>query len=343
MDPNQNPKGESIHTVSIEGCACSMCLRVRPWIQQCHSGKPDQATTELTELPQPDRMDTPNAAFHPVGQCTICCPYLSSLRCSVSRPNSRMFCTGTPKLTLVFFLGFAQVLIPNNAPAATGNTRIFNGQLITTVRGVETNLPTHEYLHYAPEHRYMLLNPQGMQTPLQYDYGPYAQNGRDPTLPPGAPPPPPPLSIAGSAKPAPGEKILNPLTGEISEVGAAAAAAPPAPPPLSAHQSSAVNIPVRAPPAPPPLPAAVTAIGSHRSGNARAGGSHPSNVIAKHESKPESKAASKQVSKVAPKEAAKAASKGASKGAGTQPASRTTYNTVNYIYHHNPIRVYHLG
>ncbi|OQV09262.1 hypothetical protein CLAIMM_13398 [Cladophialophora immunda] len=83
--------------------------------------------------------------------------------------------------------GQVPYLHPGQYASNTGITRAFKGHITTTVHGVETIMPTHEYLNHPQETRSAILNPR-----LRLDSG-YYPNPIPP--PPDAPPPPPPIDI----------------------------------------------------------------------------------------------------------------------------------------------------
>ncbi|EXJ71382.1 uncharacterized protein A1O5_05189 [Cladophialophora psammophila CBS 110553] len=84
--------------------------------------------------------------------------------------------------------GQVSYLHPGQYTSNTGITRAFKGYITTTVHGVETIMPTHEYLAHPQDTRSAILNPH-----LRLDSG-YYPNPIKP--PPDAPPPPPPIDTS---------------------------------------------------------------------------------------------------------------------------------------------------
>ncbi|OCT52248.1 hypothetical protein CLCR_08972 [Cladophialophora carrionii] len=125
-------------------------------------------------------------------------------------------------------------------PSRHGLTRTFSGQVTTTVHGVETILPTRDYLKHIPEDRHTIIHPPG----LVMESGYHNAKAMGPPL--NAPPPPPPIDIKTG-------RPLSVASGTASDVGSIhipPPPPPPPPPPASVH--SAYHLPPPPPPPPPP-------------------------------------------------------------------------------------------
>ncbi|OAG42386.1 hypothetical protein AYO21_03262 [Fonsecaea monophora] len=146
-------KGESKNDTVGKGTATTLFHRFCPWRPKCAR---KAAQTKLLTGSSPSESEvnsSPNAVlFGPVQQ-----------------------------------YGQVSYLHPGQYASNTGITRAFKGHITTTVHGVETIMPTHEYLHHPEETRSAILNPR-----LRLDSG-YYPNPIKP--PPDAPPPPPPIDI----------------------------------------------------------------------------------------------------------------------------------------------------
>ncbi|EXJ59196.1 hypothetical protein A1O7_06628 [Cladophialophora yegresii CBS 114405] len=74
-------------------------------------------------------------------------------------------------------------------PSRHGLIHAFTGQVTTTVHGVETILPTRDYLKHTPQDRHNIIHPPGLVMESGY------HNAKPMDPPPNAPPPPPPIDI----------------------------------------------------------------------------------------------------------------------------------------------------
>lgn len=92
--------------------------------------------------------------------------------------------------------------LPTQCYMNAGQTRILNGQVTTTFRGVETVIPTHEYLSLTPGKREMIGH-AGFY-PNSNGFKPIAPPPDAHTAPP--PPPPPPPAPESTSPPAQMEK-----------------------------------------------------------------------------------------------------------------------------------------
>jgi hypothetical protein len=80
---------------------------------------------------------------------------------------------------------------PSPAPYQSGTTRVFKGRITTTFEGVESAIPTTEYLAYTPEQRQIVHYPPG----VVINHGGWTNNTGKIPVPADAPPPPPPLQL----------------------------------------------------------------------------------------------------------------------------------------------------
>ncbi|KIX94943.1 uncharacterized protein Z520_09253 [Fonsecaea multimorphosa CBS 102226] len=165
-------KGESRKGILGKGTAGTFLHRFRPWKPKCAR---NSVQAKLLTGPSPSESEvnsSPNISFGPVQH-----------------------------------YGQVSYLHPGQYASNTGFTRAFKGHISTTIHGVETIMPTHEYLSHPQETRSTILNPH-----LRLDSGYYPHPISPP---PDAPPPPPPIDITT------GKPFKSESSKACSEAGAA--------------------------------------------------------------------------------------------------------------------------